>query len=57
MAPKEYAGKRLGPMKFPIRVRVNPKDPKHLDVVDGVNGNTNSFWITKDGGERQGHSR
>lgn len=35
----------------PIRVRIDPEDPQHLYVVDGVRGATMGFWVSNDGGE------
>jgi hypothetical protein len=43
--------RRIGPFGTPIRVRVDPRDPKHLYVADGVTGDTFGFWVSKDGGE------
>jgi hypothetical protein len=34
----------------PIRVRVNPENPLHLYVGDGVRGGNNGFFYTTDGG-------
>jgi photosystem II stability/assembly factor-like uncharacterized protein len=33
------------------RVRVNPKDPNDLYVIDGVNGSTHGFWRSTDAGK------
>jgi hypothetical protein len=33
-----------------VHVRVDPKDPQHLYVGDGVAGGTHGFWVSKDGG-------
>jgi hypothetical protein len=41
---------RLGPFDGPINVRVDPKDPKHLYVNQGVRGNAIGFWVSNDGG-------
>src|SRR5450432_1204599 len=35
----------------PIHVRVDPDDPQHLYLADGVRGATTGFWISHDGGE------
>jgi hypothetical protein len=35
---------------FPVRVRVDPEDPLHLYVGDGVRGGNNGFFYTLDGG-------
>lgn len=42
---------RLGSFMYPLRVRVDPEDPLHIYVVDGVAGSTNGFYRTTDGGE------
>jgi hypothetical protein len=36
---------------FPVRVRVDPSDPLHLYVGDGVRGGNNGFFQTTDGGK------
>jgi photosystem II stability/assembly factor-like uncharacterized protein len=41
----------IGDFESPIRVRVDPADPLHLYLVDGVAGDTNGFWVSTDGGE------
>ena len=41
----------LGAFEEPLNVRVDPADPLHLYVVDGVRGSTNGFWVSKDGGK------
>jgi hypothetical protein len=43
--------KRVGNLDEPVHVAVDPGDPKHLYVVDGVRGNTLGFWISSDGGD------
>jgi len=35
----------------PIRVRVDPKNPLHLYVADGVRGDCMGFWVSTDGGK------
>ena len=40
----------LGDFKFPVRVRVDPRDPLHLYVGAGVRGGGHGFWVSKDGG-------
>jgi photosystem II stability/assembly factor-like uncharacterized protein len=35
----------------PIRVRVDPKDSKHLSATEGVRGNALGFWVSNDGGD------
>jgi hypothetical protein len=32
-------------------LRVDPEDPQHLYVADGVNGGMQGFWVSTDGGE------
>jgi hypothetical protein len=34
----------------PVRVRVDPRNPQHLYVGDGVRGGTLGFWVSNDGG-------
>jgi hypothetical protein len=41
---------KIGNLDEPIRIRIDPKDPKHIYVGDGVRGATLGFWISKDGG-------
>jgi hypothetical protein len=41
----------IGDFHTPLRVRVDPADPLHLYVGDGVRGNTQGFWVSTDGGE------
>jgi hypothetical protein len=36
---------------FPVRVKVDPADPLHLYVGDGVRGGNNGFFYSTDGGE------
>ena len=40
----------LGDFKFPVRVRVDPRDPLHLYVGAGVRGGGHGFWVSEDGG-------
>jgi photosystem II stability/assembly factor-like uncharacterized protein len=35
----------------PIRIRVDPKNPAHLFVADGVRGGSTGFWVSTDGGQ------
>jgi hypothetical protein len=35
----------------PLHVRIDPKDPQHLYLVDGVRGDTEGFWVSHNGGE------
>lgn len=41
---------RVGALDEPVHVTVDPKDPLHLYAVDGVRGNTQGFWVSRDGG-------
>jgi hypothetical protein len=43
--------RRVGNLDEPVRVRVDPRDPDHLYVGDGVRGATMGFWRSFDGGE------
>jgi photosystem II stability/assembly factor-like uncharacterized protein len=43
--------RRVGELDEPVRVRVDPRDPNHLYVGDGVRGATMGFWRSFDGGE------
>jgi hypothetical protein len=42
--------KKVGSLDEPIHVRIDPKDPNHLYAADGVRGNTNGLWVSRDGG-------
>ena len=42
---------KLGPFDGPIHVRIDPKDPLHMYVVQGVRGATAGFWVSTDGGK------
>ena len=42
---------KLGPFDGPINVRIDPKDPLHMYVGQGVRGNGIGFWVSKDGGK------
>jgi hypothetical protein len=42
--------KKLGNFDAPLHVRIDPGDPRHLYVGDGVRGATQGFWVSKDGG-------
>jgi photosystem II stability/assembly factor-like uncharacterized protein len=37
-------------LTFPIRINIDPKDSNHLYAGDGVEGSTNGFWRSFDGG-------
>jgi hypothetical protein len=41
----------LHPFESCVNVRVDPADPMHLYVGDGVAGGTHGFWVSTDGGE------
>lgn len=41
---------RISKLDEPIRVRVDPKDAKHLYAGDGVRGGTEGFFVSTDGG-------
>lgn len=38
-------------LESPFRVRVDPRNPRHLYATSGVRGNTLGFWVSNDGGE------
>lgn len=42
---------KIGPMDEPLNVRVDPTNPAHLYVGDGVRGATEGFWVSNDGGK------
>jgi photosystem II stability/assembly factor-like uncharacterized protein len=42
---------RLGPFDGPIHVRIDPKDPLHMYVGQGVRGSAAGFWVSTDGGK------
>lgn len=41
---------KISTLDEPIRIRINPKNPQHLYVVDGVRGSSEGFWVSCDGG-------
>lgn len=41
---------KIGLFDQPTRIRIDPKNPKHVYVGDGVRGNTQGFWFSFDGG-------
>ena len=43
--------RKISQLDEPIKVRIDPKNPQHLYVVDGVRGGTEGFWVSCDGGE------
>jgi hypothetical protein len=44
-------GRTVYYLDSPIRVRVDPRNPKRLLATQGVRGNTQGFWVSLDGGE------
>ena len=42
---------RTAYLDMPLRIRVDPKNPRHLYAGDGVRGATLGFWISTDAGE------
>ena len=42
---------KIGPFDEPLHIRIDPANPKHLYVGDGVRGNTQGFWVSHDGGD------
>jgi hypothetical protein len=42
---------KIGPFDEPLHIRIDPTDPKHLYVGDGVRGATLGFWVSRDAGE------
>jgi hypothetical protein len=43
--------KRTSALDEPIRIRIDPRDPRHLYAVDGVRGGTQGFYVSVNGGE------
>jgi hypothetical protein len=43
--------KRISLLDEPIRIRIDPRDSRHLYAVDGVRGGTQGFFVSLDGGE------
>jgi photosystem II stability/assembly factor-like uncharacterized protein len=43
--------KKTSALDEPIRIRIDPRDPRHLYAVDGVRGGTQGFFVSIDGGE------
>jgi hypothetical protein len=41
----------------PLRIRIDPDDPNHMYVGDGVRGSTLGFWVSTDGGENWSKSQ
>jgi hypothetical protein len=41
---------RMGNFDSPVQMSVNPQDPQHLVVADGVRGNSQGLWVSRDGG-------
>jgi photosystem II stability/assembly factor-like uncharacterized protein len=42
---------KIGPFDEPLHIRVDPANPQHLYVGDGVRGSTQGFWVSHDGGD------
>jgi hypothetical protein len=42
---------RVGPLDEPLHVRIDPANPQHLIVADGVRGTWLGLWISWDGGQ------
>ncbi|HEV8244368.1 MAG TPA: hypothetical protein VGP93_01235, partial [Polyangiaceae bacterium] len=40
-----------GHLESPNHLRLDPQNPDHLYVSDGVRGGTQGFWVSDDGGE------
>jgi len=38
-------------LDMPVRVRIDPRDPSRIYVVDGVRGGTQGFYVSHDGGD------
>lgn len=43
--------KKVNSIDSGARPRIDPRDPRHLYVIDGVNGSTQGFWRSTDAGE------
>src|SRR5664279_4546167 len=43
--------KKTSTLDEQIRIRIDPRDPRHLYAVDGVRGNTQGFFVSVNGGE------
>jgi hypothetical protein len=41
---------RMGHLDSPVQMSVNPQDPQHLMVADGVRGNSQGLWVSRNGG-------
>jgi hypothetical protein len=41
---------RISDLDEPLRIRIDPADPQHLVVADGVRGGTLGLWVSRDGG-------
>jgi photosystem II stability/assembly factor-like uncharacterized protein len=42
---------KIGPFDEPLHIRIDPANPQHLFVGDGVRGDTQGFWVSHDGGD------
>lgn len=43
--------KKVGLLDEPLHLAIDPENSNHLYCVDGVRGETQGFWISRDGGE------
>jgi hypothetical protein len=43
--------KKTSALDEPIRIRIDPRDSRHLYAVDGVRGGTQGFFVSVNGGE------
>jgi hypothetical protein len=41
---------RMGNLDSPVQMSVNPRDGQHVVVADGVRGNTQGLWVSRNGG-------
>jgi hypothetical protein len=42
---------KIGHLDEPVHIRINPRDPQHLLVADGVRGSTMGLWVSRNGGD------
>jgi hypothetical protein len=50
-AAPDYVNLKTSYLDNPLRVEVDPGDPNHVIVLEGVHGNALGFWESHDGGE------
>jgi photosystem II stability/assembly factor-like uncharacterized protein len=43
--------KKTSALDEPIRIRIDPRNPRHLYAIDGVRGGTQGFFVSVNGGE------